>query len=101
MLHLKLNRKYFTKHGLHLNSTGKEWLANQIATQISKLINNINKIDPVIAFNCKEETANMSINIPDNQTPNLLSTDSDFSKVQNHIRNNQLNMAHIESLCRT
>jgi hypothetical protein len=79
------NRKYFTKHGLHLNSTGKEWLAKQIATQVSKLINNINKIDPVIAIKWKEETANMSINVPDNQTPNLISTDNDLSKVKHYL----------------
>ena len=44
------NRKYFNKHGLHLNSIGKELLATLIATQIEKLINNINKIEPVIAL---------------------------------------------------
>ena len=44
------NRKYFTKHGLHLNSTGKKLLATLIATQIDKLINNINKIEPVISL---------------------------------------------------
>ena len=38
------NRKYFTKHGLHLNSIGKELLAKLTATQIDELINNINKI---------------------------------------------------------
>jgi hypothetical protein len=70
-------RKHFTKHGLHLNNAGKEWLAKLIATQIEKFINNINKIEPVIALNWIEETTNMSINVTDNHKPNLL-----FSSVQ-------------------
>jgi hypothetical protein len=49
------DRKYFNKHGLTLNSIGKELLTTLIATQIDKLINNINKIDPVIAVHWKEE----------------------------------------------
>jgi len=32
-----LHRKYFTRHGLHLNKCGKESLSKQIATQIHKL----------------------------------------------------------------
>jgi hypothetical protein len=43
----------------------------------------------------------MGINVPDNQTPNFISTDRDLSKVQNQIHNNQLNMANCESLHRT
>jgi len=104
LVEMDSNRKYLTKLGLLLNRTGKEWLAKQISTQINMLINNINKIDPVIALNWKEETANMNINVPDNQMPNVISTDDDLSKVlilQNQIHNNQLNMANSESLCRT
>jgi len=34
-----LHRKYFTRHGMHLNKSGKEWLSKLIATQICRLIN--------------------------------------------------------------
>jgi hypothetical protein len=75
-----------------------------IATQIDKLINNINKIEPVIALNWKEETTNMSFNVTDNHKPNLMSTEDDLSKVlipAIQIHNSQGNMADSESLCRT
>jgi len=91
-----LNRKYFTKHGLHLNNAGKERFAKLTATQIDKLINNINPLnaelnpiccllaligaqhilhgsrirvnrnETVIALNWKEETTNKSTNVTDN-----------------------------------
>ena len=32
------NRKCFTRHGMHLNNAGKEWLSELIATKICKLI---------------------------------------------------------------
>jgi 23S rRNA pseudoU1915 N3-methylase RlmH len=35
------NRKCFTRHVMHLNKDGKEWLSKQIATQISKSVTNI------------------------------------------------------------
>ena len=57
------NRKYFTKHGLHLNSVGKELVAKLIATQIVEVINKNNKIESVIALNRKEEATIMSINV--------------------------------------
>jgi lysophospholipase L1-like esterase len=51
LVEMDFNRKHFTEHGLHLNNAGKEWLAKLIVTQIEKLINNINKIEPVTALN--------------------------------------------------
>jgi lysophospholipase L1-like esterase len=63
LVEIDSNRKYFTKHGLHLNNAGKEWLAKSIATQTDKLINNINKIGPIIALNWKEETTNESVKL--------------------------------------
>ena len=33
-----LSRKYFTRHGMHLNKSGKEWLSKLIATQICRLV---------------------------------------------------------------
>jgi hypothetical protein len=104
LLEIDSKRKYFTKHGLHLNNAGKEWLAKLIATQIDKLINNINEIEPTVALNWKEETTNESIKIKDNHMPNLLTTDNDLSKVlvpRTQIHNSQGNMTGSESLRRT
>jgi hypothetical protein len=104
LVEMDSNSKYFTKHSLHLNNDGKEWLAKLIATQTDKLINNINKTEPVVVLNWKEETTNMSINVTDNHKPKLLPTEDDLSKVlisTIQIHNSQGNMADSESLCRT
>jgi hypothetical protein len=37
ILDRNITRNYFTKHGLHLNKLGKEWLARKIASQIDKI----------------------------------------------------------------
>jgi len=50
-----LNRKYFTRHGMHLNKSGKEWLSKLIATQICRLVNSNNKDVPLIPLNWKDE----------------------------------------------
>jgi hypothetical protein len=50
-----LNRKYFTRHGMHLNKNGKECLSKLIATQICRLVNGNNKDVPVIPLNWKDE----------------------------------------------
>ena len=42
---IDFNRNYFTKHGLHLNNAGKEWLANLIASHIDKLVTST-KLNP-------------------------------------------------------
>jgi lysophospholipase L1-like esterase len=70
LVEMDSNRKYFTKHGLHLNNAGKEWLAKLIATQIDTLINNININDPVIALNWKEETTNERTKLTGNHMSN-------------------------------
>ena len=97
------SRKYFAKHGLHLNSTGKELLTTLIATQIDKLNNNINKIEPVIALHWKVEANIMSINVTDNHKPYLISTEDNLSKVLiplTQFHNNQGNVANSASLHR-
>jgi hypothetical protein len=98
VVEIESNRKYFTKHGLHLNNVGKEWLAKLIATQIDKLINNRNKTEPVIALNLKEDTINESINITVTYRPNLLATEDDPST---QIHNSQGKRSVSEMLCRT
>jgi uncharacterized protein YaiI (UPF0178 family) len=52
-----LDRKLFTRHGMHLNKRGKEWLAKLLATQISRLV--INKVRAAlkIALKWKDESA--------------------------------------------
>jgi hypothetical protein len=50
-----LNRKYFTRHGMHINKSGKEWLSNLIATQICRLVKSNNNDVPVIPLNWKDE----------------------------------------------
>ena len=104
LVEMDFNKKHFTKHGLHLNNAGKGWLAKLIATRINKLINDIKKTEPVIAFKWKEEMTNVSINVTDNHKPNLMSTEDDFSKVlipPIQIHNSQGNMTDRESLHRT
>jgi hypothetical protein len=61
--------------------------------QIDKLVSDINKTEPIIAPNWKEETTNVSINVTNNAKPNLMLTEDDFSKVlvsPIQIRNNQV-----------
>jgi len=50
LVEIDFNRKYFTKHGLHLNNAGKEWLAKLIVSQTDKLVSDINKTKPIIAL---------------------------------------------------
>jgi hypothetical protein len=39
LVEMNFNRKYFTKHGFHLNNAGKGGLAKAIGSQIKKIIN--------------------------------------------------------------
>jgi lysophospholipase L1-like esterase len=55
MIEADLGRKYFTRHGMHLNNSGKECLSNLIATQINRLANGNNKGVPVVPLSWKEE----------------------------------------------
>jgi len=51
-----LHRKCFTRHGLHLNKYGKEWLSKQIATQIHRLVEDNSKNTPIIPLKWKIES---------------------------------------------
>ena len=55
ILETDLDRKLFTRHGMHLNKRGKEWLSKSIATQISKLVINKDRDAPNIALKWKDE----------------------------------------------
>jgi len=50
-----LDRKLFTRHGMHLNKRGNEWLAKLLATQISRLVINKVRVEPKIALKWKDE----------------------------------------------
>ena len=50
-----LNRKYFTRHGMHLNNSGKEWLSKLITTQICRLVESNDKDVPLIPLKWKNE----------------------------------------------
>ena len=72
-----LDRKLFTRHGMHLNKRGKEWLAKLLATQISRLVIYKVRAAPKIALKWKDELAvnqcleiNTSIESPPAQTNN-------------------------------
>lgn len=64
ILETESDRKLFTRHGMHLNKRGKEWLSKSLATQISKLVINKGTDVPKIALKWKDE---LSIN----QDPNI------------------------------
>jgi len=50
--------RHFTKHGLHLNRYGKEWLAKKITRQIELQIETTAKVNPTITLNGKVEITN-------------------------------------------
>jgi len=100
LVKIDFNRKYYTKHGLHLNNAGKEWLAKLIASQIDKPVSDNNKTEPTIALNWKEE----SIDVTNSHKPNLMLTEDDFSNVlisPIEIHNNQSNNTDSQLLRKT
>jgi hypothetical protein len=44
---MSADRDHYTKHGLHMNGIGKDWLARRIANTINKLFVN-HKLAPII-----------------------------------------------------
>ena len=52
--------RHFTKHGLHLNRYGKEWLAKKITRQIELQIETTAKVNPTITLNGKVEITNLT-----------------------------------------
>jgi hypothetical protein len=76
-----LDRKLFTRHGMHLNKRGKVWLAKLLATQISRLVINKVRVAPKIAIKWKDESAlnlcleiHMASKSPPAQTSNINSS---------------------------
>ena len=40
VIDMSANRDHYTKHGLHMNGAGKDWLARRLADTINKLFVN-------------------------------------------------------------
>lgn len=38
MIETNLNKEYFTQHGLHMNTAGKEWMVRLIASNIKQTL---------------------------------------------------------------
>jgi len=57
ILETDLDRKLFTRHGLHLNKRGKEWISKLLATQIRRLVINKGRDAPKIALRWKDKPA--------------------------------------------
>jgi len=54
ILETDIERKYFTKHGLHLNSSGKEYIAIRLATVVKSLFH-VERMSP-ISLQWKEDS---------------------------------------------
>jgi len=70
ILETDLERKYFTKHGLHLNSSGKEYIAIRLATVVKSLFH-IERMSPIF-LQWKEGSpvsSNKVKSIPQTQPP--------------------------------
>jgi lysophospholipase L1-like esterase len=80
---MSLNRNHYTKHGFHMNNSGKEWFAKHVASQIemlTKLLNeskHLNEPKSVIPLEWKEMVTTLHNNIPNNQEHTKMSTVSD------------------------
>lgn len=95
-----LHRKYFTRHGMHLNKLGKEWLSKQIATQINRFVESKSKDAPTIPLKWKiepidkqnatntltEQKAECPINPSRNRQDNSLATDLLTNRAPNRNR---------------
>jgi len=46
VIDMSVSRDHYIKHGLHMNKTGKEWLARRTADTLNKLFTN-QKLDPI------------------------------------------------------
>ena len=56
-----LHRKYITRHWIHLNKHGKEWLSKQIDTQIHRQVESNSKDTPIIPLTWKIEPISKQI----------------------------------------
>jgi hypothetical protein len=69
LVEMKFDRKYFTKHGFHLNNVGKDKLAKVIALQINKIMKPSLNDKFVIPLQWKYETTNNSSTVNTSHIP--------------------------------
>jgi hypothetical protein len=60
MVEMSTTRRHFTRHGLHQNSFGKEWLAKQIATHIDLIVKSLSIAGTTVPLKWKEESPNLN-----------------------------------------
>ena len=73
-------RSHYTKHGLHMNNTGKEWFAKQVASQIQMLNKLLNEPKSVIPLEWKEVVTTLHNTTSNNQENIMMSTVSDTAE---------------------
>ena len=82
MTEMESNRKYYTKHGLHLNKAGKEGLARSIAYLVNQIMLKENKEKSVIPLNWKADV-NMHTSIQLSPDQNKRRHLEDTDKISN------------------
>ena len=85
-----LDRKLFTRHGMHLNERGKEWLAKLLATRISGLGIDKVRVSQKIVLKCKDEL------ITDQHSEINMTTTSPPAQINNINNKNQIDTSHKE-----
>jgi len=103
LVEMNFNRKYFTKHGFHLNNAGKGGLAKVTASQIKKIINYSSNENPIIPLQWKEEFINKT------NTPNTTQLPTRKTAVDNSLKlespliqaDSQQELIEPECTCRT
>ena len=103
LVEMSTNRKHFTKHGFHINNSGKEWFAKLIATQIEMLIKSTNKSELIIPLNWKVETTTLNITPDNKHENNMLSIEIDHVEIlisSTQTQSNLNNMVNKEPICR-
>ena len=82
MIEMESNRKYYTKHGLHLNKAGIEGLARSIAYLVNQIMLKENKEKSVIPLNWKADV-NMHTSIQLSPDQNKRRHLEDTDKISN------------------
>jgi len=85
-----LDRQFFTRHGMHLNKRGKEWLAKLLVTHISRLGSDKARISKKIVLKCKYEL------ITDQHPEINMTTTSPPAQINNINNKNQIDTTHKE-----
>jgi len=85
-----IDRKLFTRHGMHLNERGKEWLAKLLATRISGLGIDKVRVSQKIVLKCKDEL------ITDQHSEINMTTTSPPAQINNINNKNQIDTSHKE-----